>query len=243
MLMPAMPAYIHSDRGASFMSEELRQFLLSKGIATTPYNPACNGQVEKYNGTIWKAMTMALKTRGLPVTCWQDVLPDALHSLRSLLCTATNCTPHERFFKFERRSSCGGSVPTWLSSPGPVLLKRHVRTNKSDPLVDEVELLQENPQYAHIQHPDGRETTVSIRHLAPCGDTETFDDSSQQSPDDNTTPTTSEDTTALETPDQTTSPPLVIPVPATKNPRGPIDPTIEPPLRRSQRHRSSPDYY
>ena len=230
-----MPAYIHSDRGASFMSEELRQFLLSKGIATsrtTPYNPACNGQVEKYNGT---AMTMALETRGLPVTRWQDVLPDALHSLRSLLCTATNCTPHERFFKFERRSSCG---PTWLSSPGAVLLKRHVRTSKSDPLVDEVELLQANPQYAHIRHLDGRETTVSIRHLAPCGDTET-----QQSPDDNTTPTTSEDTTALETPDQTTSPPLIIPVPATENPRGPIDPTIEPPLRRSQRHRSSPDYY
>ena len=168
-----MPAYIHSDRGAAFMSEELRQFLTGKGIATsrtTPYNPACNGQVEKYNGTIWKAITMALKTRGLPVTCWQDVLPDALHSLRSLLCTATNCTPHERFFKFDRRSSCGSSVPTWLSTPGPVLLKRHVRTSKTDPLVDEVQLLQANPQYAHIRHSDGRESTVSIRHLAPCGD-------------------------------------------------------------------------
>ena len=66
-----MPAYIHSDRGSSFMSGELRQFLLSKGIATsrtTPYNPACNDQVEKYNGTVWKAITMALKTRGLPLT-------------------------------------------------------------------------------------------------------------------------------------------------------------------------------
>lgn len=236
-----MPAYIHSDRGASFMSEELRRFLLSRGIATsrtTPYNPACNGQVEKYNGTVWKAITMALKTRGLPVTRWQDVLPDALHSLRSLLCTATNCTPHERFFKFERRSSCGASVPTWLSSPGPVLLKRHVRTSKSDPLVDEVELLQANPQYAHIRHADGREATVSIRHLAPCGDTETFDVSSQQS---------AGDTTTLETPDRATSPPLVVPVPATDNPHGPIDPvapTIEPQaLRRSRRHRPSPDYY
>ena len=135
-----MPAYIHSDRGSSFMSQELHQFLVSKGIATsrtTPYNPACNGQVEKYNGTVWKAITMALKTRGLPITHWQDVLPDALHSLRSLLCTATNATPHERFFKFERRSSTGGSVPTWLSTPGLVLLKQHVSTNKSDPLVDE----------------------------------------------------------------------------------------------------------
>ena len=157
------------------MSAELRQFLLSKGISTsrtTPYNPACNGHVEKYNGTVWKAITMALNTRGLPVTHWQDVLPDALHSLRSLLCTATNCTPHERFFKFERRSSTGGSVPTWLSTPGPVLLKRHVRASKSDPLVDEVQLLQANPQYAHVRHTDGRETTVSIRHLAPRGSTD-----------------------------------------------------------------------
>ena len=40
---------------------------------------------------------MALRIRGLPVTHWQDVLPDALHSLRSLLRTATNYTPHERF--------------------------------------------------------------------------------------------------------------------------------------------------
>ena len=83
-----MPAYNHSDRGSSFMSEELRHFLLSKGIATsctTPYNPACNGPVERYNGAVWKAIIMALRTRGLPVTHWQDVLPDALHSLRSLL--------------------------------------------------------------------------------------------------------------------------------------------------------------
>ena len=169
-----MPAYVHSDRGSSFMSEELRQFLVSKGIATsrtTPYNPMCNGQVEKYNGTVWKAVTVALKTRGLPITHWQEVLPDALHSLRSLLCTATNCTPHERFFRFERRSSTGRSMPTWLLTPGPVLLKRHVRTSKSDPLVDEVQLLQANPQYAHVRHADGQETTVSIRHLAPRGGT------------------------------------------------------------------------
>ncbi len=88
-----MPAYIHSDRGSSFMSEELHQFLMSRGVATsrtTPYNPACNGQVERYNGTIWKTIRMALETCGLPFTHWQDVLPDALHSIRYILCTATN---------------------------------------------------------------------------------------------------------------------------------------------------------
>ena len=152
------------------MSDELLCFFLNKGIVTsrtTAYNPACNGQVEKYNGTIWKVVTMALKTRGLPMACWQGVLPDALHSLHSLLCTATNCSPHERLLKYARRSSVGGSVPSWLITPGPVLLKHHVHTSKDDLLMDEVELRQANPQYAHIRYADGRETTVSIRHLVP----------------------------------------------------------------------------
>ena len=107
---------------------------------------------------------MALKTRGLPITHWQEVLSDVLHSIRSLLCTATNSTPHERLFNFERRSSSGRSIPTWLMSPGPVLLKRHVRNSKSNPFVDEVQLLHANPQYAYIR--DDWESTVSIWHLA-----------------------------------------------------------------------------
>ena len=36
-------------------------------------------------------------------------------------------------------------------------------------MVDEVELLEANPQYAHIRKPDGTETTVSLKHLAPKG--------------------------------------------------------------------------
>ena len=36
-------------------------------------------------------------------------------------------------------------------------------------MVDEVRLLPANPQYVHIRHTDGRETTVSIWHLAPSG--------------------------------------------------------------------------
>ena len=85
-----------------------------------------------------------------------------------MLCTATNTTPHEHLFNFPRRSSNGQSTPTWLSNPGPVLLKRHARHSKYDPLVDEVELLEANPKYAHIRHSNGRESTVSLRDLAPC---------------------------------------------------------------------------
>jgi hypothetical protein len=167
------PEYIHSDRGSSFMSRELREFLVSKGVAcsrTTSYNPQGNGQAERYNGTVWKAITMALRSRELPPKCWQMVLPDVLHSIRSLLSTATNVTPHERLMNFPRRSTAGSSIPSWLCTPGSVLLRRHVRHSKTEPLVDEVELLEANPHYAHIRYPDGRETTVSIRHLAPTGD-------------------------------------------------------------------------
>jgi len=45
-------------------------------------------------------------------------------------------------------------------------VKRHVR-NKDEPLVDEAELLEINPSYAHVRLKDGRETTVSIRDLSP----------------------------------------------------------------------------
>ena len=88
--------------------------------------------------------------------------PYALHSIRSLLCTTTNTTLHERVLSFTRRSTVGRYIPTWLMTPGTVLLKRHVRTHKSEPLVEEVELLKANLQYAHVRLPDGRETMVSI---------------------------------------------------------------------------------
>lgn len=166
-----MPNFIHSDRGSSFMSQELKMYLSQKGVATsrtTPYHPIGNGQVERYNGIIWKAICLALETHSMGKQHWEMVLPQALHSVRSLLCTATNETPHERFFRFQRRSSHGRSLPSWLLTPGPVLLRQHVRSSKHEPLVNQVELLDVNPMYANIKYTDGRESTVSVRDLAPC---------------------------------------------------------------------------
>ena len=167
-----LPSYVHSDRGSSFISKELKQYLREKGVAasqTTAYNPQCNGQTERYNGIIMKSIELATRQHKLPIKLWEKVLPDVLHSIRSLICTATMETPHERMFSHQRRTTTGCAVPTWLNQPGPVLLKRHVRNNKYEPVVDEVQLLEANPQYAHIRYPNGRETTVSIRHLAPTG--------------------------------------------------------------------------
>ena len=88
-----MPSFIHTDQGSPFMSQELKTYLSQKGVATsrtTPYHPTGNSQVERYNGIIWKAIRLALQTHGLETRHWEKVLPEVLHSLRSLLCTATN---------------------------------------------------------------------------------------------------------------------------------------------------------
>lgn len=167
-----LPNYIHSDRGSSFMSSELKDFLLRLGVCsshTTPYNPQGNGQCERYNGVIWNTITLALKSKQKPLSMWESVLPDVLHSMRSLLCTATNSTPHERLFNFERGSVTGNSIPSWLATPGPVLMKRHIRASKFQPVVDRVDLLECHPNYARVRLSDGKITTVSLRDLAPCG--------------------------------------------------------------------------
>ena len=94
------------------------------------------------------------------------MLPQSLHAVRSLLCTTTNATPHERSLNFHRRSMLGRSLPNWLLQHGPVLLWRFVLT-KNHPLVDVVELIETNPNFAIVKFSDGRESTVSVTDLAP----------------------------------------------------------------------------
>ena len=227
-----MPSYLHSDRGTSFMSQEIKEFLSSRGVClsqSTPYNPQGNGQIERYNGVIWKTLELAAASRNIQIK--QMLLPDALHSIRSLLCTSTNETPHERLFRFQRRSVSGTAVPTWLTSSKKVLLKRFVRESKYEPLADEVELLDANPTYAKIRHSDGRESTVSLKHLAPLPE-----ESAEEStvPLEHSTP-----------PD--TSAPIPIPNSASSPPTAPFAEETdsgqlqEQHLRRSSRIRRPPD--
>ena len=241
-----LPGYVHSDRGPSFMSKELKDWLHSKGVPTSrtsPYNPRGNGQCERYNATIWTAVVHSCKTRGVDIKHWESVLPDALHGIRSLLCTATNTTPHERMFSFQRRSASGESMPSWLN-PGPVFLKQHVRKSKYDPSVIKVELLEANPNYAHIRHPDGRESTVSLRDVAPYVPAEEVHIQSS-------TPVTDGESPSLDihTPDpphlvETVHEMPVVPVPEVH--QEPLAVDIQPPagvteVRRSTRIRKEPD--
>jgi len=81
-----MPAYVHSEGS-----------LGEKGIASSQ-TASNNGQVERYNGVVWKAVEMSLKSKNLHVKYWQDILPDVLHSIQSLLCSETKETLHGCFF-------------------------------------------------------------------------------------------------------------------------------------------------
>lgn len=163
------PDSIHSDRGSQFISCELKEFLWQHGVVithSTPYHPIGNGQCERVNGTIWKTIKLALKTRQLDERHWHEVLDIALHSIRSLLCTATNSTPHERMFNFSRRSGTGYTLPEWLQG-GPALLRKFVRLRKSDPLLEPVDIISATPNFARIRFPDGRQSTVSTEDLVP----------------------------------------------------------------------------
>jgi len=73
----------------------------------------------------------------LPEESWGSVLLEALHAFCSLMCLATNETPDERLLRLSRKAMFGPALPSWLLSPGTVLLRRFVR-NKGEPLCDPV---------------------------------------------------------------------------------------------------------
>ena len=163
------PKYIHSDNGSYFKSHMVRNFLFENGVAnsfSSKYHPPGNGQCERYVGTIWKTVLLTRLTHNLLESQWDCVVQEALGSIRSLLCTATNCTPHERLMGYPRNNQSSIKIPHWLRSTGPVYLRQFIR-NKADPLVEEVQLVEANNHYAKIKHKDGRFDSVSTSDLAP----------------------------------------------------------------------------
>ena len=159
-----MPQYVHSDNAKFFLSGTVKDFLLKRGITSSKpsaYHPTGNASVERYVGVVWKSIRLALRSNNLTVSCWETVLSETLHSLQSLLNTATNATTHELFFNFTRRSPCGKSLPAWRCSHGPVMLLKFVQLNKNDDHVEEVQLLGANPSCANIRYSDGREGLVA----------------------------------------------------------------------------------
>ena len=153
------PEFVHSDNAPSFSSGSIKEFLLKRGVASSkssPYHPTGNSQADRYIGIIWKSIRLSLKSNNLSLSCWETVLPNALLSIRSLLNTTADTTPHELFFNFNKLSCKGRFLPAWLSIPGLVMLRKSLRNHKNDDLVEEMQLLDANPQYANIRYRDGR---------------------------------------------------------------------------------------
>ena len=75
--------YIHFDRAKSFLSREFVSFTYGLRIPTSrtsTYNPTSNGQCERYNDIIWSDVKLALKDKNMPISKWEVVLPQVLHS-------------------------------------------------------------------------------------------------------------------------------------------------------------------
>lgn len=207
------PSSIHSDNGSAFISQEFRAFMLRKGISwsnSTKYNARGNGQCERYNGVIWKGVQLALRSRNLPLSNWELVLSEVLNTQRSLLCTATNSTPHDRLMSFARKSLRGQNLPAWLTEGTPVLLRRHARRSKYEPLVSEVELVSVEPTHARVKYPSGRVDAVSYRDIAPLPSGDVSDNKSSPGPILGESPTTSPGTVR---PTVTGPPPGTFPYP------------------------------
>ena len=63
------PSFIHTDRGKQFCSNKFQQFCQKNGIAqsqTAPYHPVGNGQCERMNETIGKAVCCLSESRKIP---------------------------------------------------------------------------------------------------------------------------------------------------------------------------------
>ena len=166
------PSTIHSDRGTQFESHEMKTFLLNNGIIksrTTPYRPQANGQCEKTNGTVLKTIKLILKERKMDKSKWENVLHEALSSIRTLLSTATNETPHDRLFKFARSSIIGTDLPSFLTVPGRNIFLKRFNIAKNETPVERVTLVETlSPYLARTERSNGTINTDSTRHPPQC---------------------------------------------------------------------------
>ena len=76
-----------------------------------------------------------------------------------------NCTQHERMLMHARHFVSGLTLRSWLR-PSPIFVKKHIR-NMDESLVEEAELIECSPSYPHVRLISGRESTISIRDIAP----------------------------------------------------------------------------
>jgi hypothetical protein len=160
------PNHIHSDRGTSFIADILKEYLFKLGISSshsTPYHPEGNSQCERYVGIIWKTIRLELAQQALRDSQWDMVINKALSSVRSLLCTATNTTPHERMFRHPLPNRI--NTLKYIPNTKFMYMRNFVR-NKNEPLGTKVEILNRNHSYSEVLR-NGHIDRISNNDLSP----------------------------------------------------------------------------
>lgn len=98
-----IPFSLRTDNGSQLVSEEFLQFLVENGVehrTTTPLWPQANGEVERQNRSLMKALRIA-KVEGKD---WRTELSQFLTAYRSTPHTTTGATPYYMMFGREMKS-------------------------------------------------------------------------------------------------------------------------------------------
>ena len=110
------PREMLTDRGTQFMSDvmkEVSRLMSIRHLTTTPYHPACNGLVEKFNGTMKQMLKKMCEERP---TDWDRYLDALLFAYREAPQASTGFAPFELLYGRDVR--------------GPLMIVRELWTNE-----------------------------------------------------------------------------------------------------------------
>ena len=106
-----MPAVIHSDPGREFENHLMQELCLLCGAhktRTTPYHPASDGLVERFNRTLLMMLAMFA---GENRDNWEDLLPAVMMAYHSSVHESTGFSPYRLMF----REKC--TLPMYVCLP------------------------------------------------------------------------------------------------------------------------------
>ncbi len=117
-----VPREILSDMGKQFVSDlmkEIDRLLSIRQLTTTPYNPACNGLVEKFNGTL---KNMLKKMCAEKPKDWDRYIAPLLFAYREAPQESTGFSPFELLYGRTIRGPLQILKELWINILGPQLL-------------------------------------------------------------------------------------------------------------------------
>ena len=142
------PAYLLSDKGANLLAEVVSvacKLIGTKRITTSPYHPACDGLVEKFNGVLVKNLRAFVDRNGKD---WCEFIRPLVYSYNTSVCIkSTHYTPFYLMFGREPR--------TFISMSLPVVNEGHTPDIRAQ--------IAEVVQRLHFAHEDARKNLEKHR--------------------------------------------------------------------------------